>query len=86
MSPVSELRRLIEAIMAGDESKVTATALETLLVDQFFGSKAYEALGEPLALFSPGAGSPYVDGPELRRLIAACEPALRVLYEEGPRA
>lgn len=57
-------------VMEGDESALAAAELEGVLLDEYLDDERTESLLEGLALYSPGSGLPYVDAPELRRLIS----------------
>lgn len=69
-------RKLFDAasrVLAGDDSRVAAEELEGVILEEFdnLEDPRIVALVEALALYAPGSGSPYVDPPELRELIAA---------------
>lgn len=66
--------------MDGDESSTAAQELEAVLLDEYLDDERTSSLLGGLALYAPGSGPPYVDAPELRRLIAE---ALEALALEG---
>lgn len=69
MTVSERLRSAATTILAGDESVAAAQNLEAVLLDEYLDEERAASLLEGLALYAPGSGSPYVDAPELRRLI-----------------
>ncbi len=69
MTVSERLRSAASTILAGDESVRAAQNLEAVVLDEYLDDDRMSALLEGLALYAPGSGSPYVDAPELRRLI-----------------
>jgi hypothetical protein len=68
--------------MDGDESAMAAQELEAILLDEYLDDERTSSLQEGLALYAPASGPPYVDAPELRRLIAEALEALTL--QDGP--
>jgi hypothetical protein len=73
MTVSERLRAAALKVLAGDESRVAAQELESVILDEYddLEDDRVSGLVDGLALYAPGAGSPYVDAPELRKLIAA---------------
>jgi hypothetical protein len=83
VTPTEHLRELIDVILAGDESTEAVRRLETVLVENFLETQLFEELTESLALYSPGAGAPYVGYAELReKLILALQDLDRLLRDQ----
>ena len=69
MTVSERLRSAASTVLAGDESVLAAQNLEAVLLDEYLDDDRTSALLEGLAHYAPGSGSPYVDPPELRRLV-----------------
>ena len=58
-------------VLAGEESVEAAQHLEAFVLNELPDGADTDNLLESLALYAPGAGEPYVEPEELRRIVAA---------------
>lgn len=52
-------------VLDGDDSANAVSALEGVLLEEYPGDEQFEDLLEPLALYAPGIGSPYLGRTEI---------------------
>ena len=71
MSISDHLRTVAAKVLAGDESVIAAQQLEGVIIEEYLHDEQTDELLFALSMYSPGSGQPYVDAPELRKLIAA---------------
>ncbi|MET4622808.1 hypothetical protein ABIE18_004287 [Arthrobacter sp. 2762] len=71
MSISDRLRAAAAKVLAGDDSMIAAQQLEGVIIEEYLEDKQTDELLYALSMYSPGSGEPYVDAPELRKLIAA---------------
>jgi hypothetical protein len=58
-----------QKVLDGDDSIRAANELEGVVLDDYPGDERFDELGEVLALYAPGQGSPYSEADELRTII-----------------
>lgn len=71
MSARDDLLEMIDTFLSGrDRSMELVNRIESLLITDFLDTGLFEELTEPLSLYRPGAGNPYVDEQELADSLA----------------
>ncbi|MEU5031347.1 hypothetical protein [Streptomyces milbemycinicus] len=79
MNPRESLLELINVFLSGqDRSMQVVSRIEAVAIDYFLDSDVYEILSEPLSLYRPGEGLPYVNEEEMAE---ALEEARRALVD-----
>ena len=58
-----------QRVLDGDDSIRAANALEGVVLDDYPGDERFDDLGEVLALYAPGQGTPYTDASQVRQVI-----------------
>ncbi len=58
-----------QRVLNGDDSIRAANELEGVVLDDYPGDERFDELGEVLALYAPGQGTPYTDVGELHAAI-----------------
>lgn len=58
-----------QRLLDGDDSIHAANELEGVVLDDYPGDDRFDELGEALALYAPGQGSPYTDAEQVRLVI-----------------
>lgn len=64
-SALQPLCAAIDTFLNSNRSKQRAAELEGVLIEKYIDREFFDKLSEPLALYSPGSGRPYVDEAEL---------------------
>lgn len=77
MNPRESLLELINVFLSGqDRSMEVVSQIEAVAIDYFLDSDVYEILSEPLSLYRPGEGLPYVNEEEMAESLEEARRAL----------
>ncbi|MGW3563345.1 hypothetical protein ACWDSL_05495 [Streptomyces sp. NPDC000941] len=77
MNPRESLLELINVFLSGqDRSMQVVSQIEAVAIDYFLDSDVYEILSEPLSLYRPGEGLPYVNEEEMAESLEEARRAL----------
>ena len=58
-----------QRVLNGDTSTRAANQLEGVVLEEYAADERFEELGEALAMYAPGQGSPYATADELRTIV-----------------
>ncbi|WP_159073469.1 hypothetical protein [Streptomyces sp. RTd22] len=77
MNPRESLLKLIDVFLSGqDRSMQIVSQIEAVTIDYFLDSDVYEILSEPVSLYRPGEGLPYMDEEEMAESLEEARRAL----------
>ncbi|MGW1835644.1 hypothetical protein [Streptomyces sp. NPDC002067] len=71
MTPNTELIEMIDEFLSGrDRSMNSIRKIENTLIEHFLDSEVFEFLAEPISLYRPWEGTPYIGEQEMAQVLS----------------